>query len=131
MKNMCKLIIIVIVITLLVSCKPSDKYVGDWYGLSDTGQQLRINFSTEKTMTVTDDEENEEVYEINQTATGIQNSTRYFNVQVEGISHYVIFDNTKDEDNAKLYVQTNNTSEFSEVVGDLLYILNRNDYPTQ
>lgn len=42
-----------------------------------------------------------------------------------------MLDDSKDEDNTKFYVQTNNTREFSEVVGNLTYVLNRNDYPAE
>lgn len=131
MKIMSKFLIIFVSVIILISYKPSDKYVGDWYALSETGEQLRINFSTEKIMTIIDEEKNEETYEINQTVSGIENSTRYFKVEVDGISHYLIFDNTKDEDNAKFYVQTNLASDFSDVVGNLIYVLNRNDYPSE
>lgn len=131
MKIMSKAIIILLSTVILISCKPSEKYVGDWYAVSDDGEEFRIHFSTDKTMTVIDEAENQEVYEINQTVSGIQNSTRYFKVEVDGASHYLIFDNTKDEDNAKFYVQTNLAEDFSEVVGNLVYVLNRNDYPIE
>lgn len=128
MKNMNKILMVLMAVVLLVSCKPADKYVGDWYAVSGSGDELKINFSKEKTMTVTGGE-HEEHYEINQTSTGIQNSTRYFGIEVKGASHYVIFDNTKDEDNAKFVKQTNQASDFEDVVGDVIFLMNRNDYP--
>lgn len=127
--NTKKLIFFIVVLTLLVSCKPSDKYVGDWYAVSDSGDNVMINFSKEKLITFSDEDGNEETYDINQTASGIQNSTRYFRVEIEGASHYVIFDNTKDEDNAKLVKQTNQASDFEDVVGDVIYLLSRDDFP--
>ena len=119
----------VFVLFLLVSCKPSDKYAGDWYAVGADGKQVEINFSKEKVMTFKDADGHEEEYEINQTATGIQNSTRYFRVEVEGASHYVIFENNKDEDNAQLVRQTNQASDFEDVVGDIIYLMNRDDFP--
>lgn len=129
MKNMNKVLMVLIAVVLLASCKPADKYVGDWYAKSGSDDELMINFSKEKTMTITDGEQ-EETYELNQSSTGIQNSTRYFGIEVNGASHYVIFDNTKDEDNAKLVKQTNQASDFEDVVGDVIFLMNRNDYPT-
>lgn len=129
-KSSAKIIIGMIVLILLASCKPSDKYAGDWYALSSDGERVTINFSKEKIMTVTRSDQDEETFEINQTTTGIQNSVRYFRVEIEGTSHYMIFDNTKDEDNAKLVKQTNHASDFEDVAGDIIYLLNRNDFPS-
>ena len=129
-KNTNKILLGIIILILLASCKPSDKYTGDWYALSSDGEKVNINFSKEKVMTITNADSDKETFEINQTTTGIQNSTRYFRVEIEGISHYMIFDNTKDEDNAKLVKQTNHASDFEDVVGDVIYLLNRNDFPS-
>lgn len=130
MKSLSKMTVLgVFAMFLLVSCKPSDKYTGDWYAVGAGGNQVEINFSKEKVMTFRDEDGNEEVYDINQTATGIQNSTRYFRVEIEGANHYVIFENNKDEDNAQLVRQTNHASDFEDVVGDIIYLMNRDDFP--
>lgn len=128
MKNKYKMLLLMIGLVLLVGCKPSDKYIGDWHAVTDTGEKVMINFSKEKTMTISGDDE-EESFEINQTTTGLYNGTRYFRIEIEGAGHYVIFDQSKDEDNAKLVKQTNQANDFEDVVGDVIYLLNRNDFP--
>ncbi|HLR79623.1 MAG TPA: hypothetical protein VK119_03465 [Bacillota bacterium] len=130
-KRKWKMFLVAFGLILLVSCKPSDKYTGDWYAVSASGDKVMINFSKEKVMTLSDEEGNEEVYEMNQTASGIQNSTRYFRVEIDGASHYVVFENNKDEDHAQLVKQTNHASDFEDVVGEIIYKMNRNDFPTE
>lgn len=126
-----KISIVVFGLILLISCKPSDKYVGDWYAISNTGEEVMFNFSKDKVMTLSDDEDLEKVFDINQSASGIQNSIRYFRVEIEGASHYVIFENKEDEDNAQLVRQTNHASDFEDVVGDIIYKMNRNGFPSE
>ena len=60
-------IVVVLTLALLASCKPSDKYVGDWLAVSRDGEKVDINFSKEKIMTITDETGDEEKYELNQT----------------------------------------------------------------
>ena len=48
---------------------------------------------------------------------------------MEDGSYYVVFENKKDEENAKLIKQTNHASDFEDVVGDVVLEMNRNDYP--
>lgn len=129
MKNRYKMLLLMVVLVLLVSCKPSDKYVGDWYAVSSSGDEVMINFSKEKKMTITDGDQIE-TYEINQTATGILNNVRYFRIEIDGLNHYVIFEQSKDEDNAKLLQQTNYANDFQDVVGDVIFLMNRNDFPS-
>lgn len=129
--NFSKLVIIVFGLILLVSCKPSDKYTGDWYALSNSSEKVEIHFSKDKVMTIIDDNGNEETYEINQTAAGFQNNLGYYRVEIDEASHYVIFENKKDEDNAQLVKQTNHASDFEDVVGEILYKMYRDDFPTE
>ncbi len=131
LKNINKVIIIVLGLILLVSCKPSDKYTGDWYAVSASGDEVMINFSKEKVITLSDEEGNEEVYDMNQTASGIQNSVRYFKIEIDGSSHYVVFENTKDEDNAQLVKQTNHASDYEDMVGEIIYNMNRSGFPNE
>lgn len=126
-----KISIVVFGLILLIGCKPSDKYVGDWYAISNTGEEVMFNFSKDKVMTLSDDGDLEKVFDIDQTASGIQNSIRYFRVEIEGASHYLIFENKKDEDNAQLVKQTNHASDFEDVVGDIIYKMNRNGFPSE
>lgn len=128
-ENIKKLLVVLFVLGVFVSCKPSDKYAGEWFAVSASGLEVMIDFSKEKTITFLDGEGNEEVYDLNQTVSGIQNSTRYFKIEIDGASHYVVFENSKDEDNAKLVRQTNHASDFEDVVGDVIYQMNRNDFP--
>lgn len=115
----------------LASCKPSDKYVGDWYALSNTGEKVMINFSKEKTMTVTSNDNDEEKLNINQTSTGFINEVRYFGIDIEKEKYYVVFENKKDEANAILIKQTNHASDFEDVVGDIIYKMNRDRFPEE
>ena len=123
--------VVVIAIALLVSCKPSDKYVGDWLAVSQDGEQVNINFSKEKVMTITDEVGDEEIYELNQTGTGFQNNVGYYHIKIDNLSHYVIFENRKDESNAILVKQTNVASDFEDLVGDIIYTMNRDSYPDE
>ena len=123
--------VVVLALTLLVSCKPSDKYVGDWLAISMDGEKVKINFSKEKTITFTDEAGNEENYDLNQTGTGFQNNVSYYRVEIDSLSHYIIFENKKDESNAVLVKQTNVASDFEDLVGDVIYTMNRDNYPDE
>ena len=122
-------IVVVFALGLLASCKPSDKYVGDWLAISKDGENVKINFSKEKTITITDEAGNEANYGLNQTGTGFQNNVSYYRVEIDSLSHYIIFENKKDESNAVLVKQTNVASDFEDLVGDVIYAMNRNNYP--
>jgi hypothetical protein len=124
-------LVVVLAIALLASCKPSDKYVGDWFAVSMDGEKVEINFSKEKTMTITDEAGNEEKYELNQTAAGFQNNVGYYHVEIDNLSHYVIFENRKDESTAILAKQTKVASDFEDFVGEIIYMMNRDSYPEE
>jgi hypothetical protein len=124
-------LVVVLALALLASCKPSDKYVGNWFAVSMDGEKVEINFSKEKTMTITDEAGNEENYELNQTAAGFQNSVGYYRVEIDNLSHYVIFENRKDESTAILAKQTNVASDFEDFVGEIIYMMNRDSYPEE
>lgn len=124
-------IVVVLTLALLASCKPSDKYVGDWLAISRDGEKVDINFSKEKIMTITDETGDEEEYELNQTGTGFQNNVSYYHIKIDSLSHYVIFENKKDEANAILVKQTNVASDFEDLVGEIIYAMNRDSYPDE
>ncbi|QUW20743.1 hypothetical protein JSQ81_13040 [Sporosarcina sp. Marseille-Q4063] len=124
-------LVVMLALVLLASCKPSDKYAGDWHAVSKDGEKVKINFSKEKTMTLTDEAGNEENYELNQTAAGFQNNVGYYRVEIDNLSHYVIFENRKDESNAILAKQTNVASDFEDFVGEIIYTMNRDSYPDE
>lgn len=130
MQNLIKRLVIVIgVILLLVACKPSDKYVGKWYALGNGGEEVTVHFSKEKQITITNEDGEEEKVDFNQTSTGFINEVGYYGIEMDSGSYYVVFDNKKDEANAKLIKQTNHASDFADVVGDVLFKMNRDDYP--
>ena len=81
-------------------------------------------------MTISSHRDKDEIHEINQTATGIQNNIRYFRIDVEGDNYYIVFEDSKDEDNAKFIKQTNEASDFEDVVGDVIFLMNREDFPS-
>ncbi|GEN88785.1 hypothetical protein MKY30_23415 [Oceanobacillus sp. FSL W8-0428] len=126
-----KTVIILFGLILLASCKPSDKYAGDWYALSDTGENVMLHFSEEKILTITDESGNEETFEINQNVAGVMNSTRYYRVEVDGANHYVIFEDKDDESNANFVKQTNYADDFEDMAGEIIYTMNRDDYPRE
>lgn len=130
MNKVYKVMFLCIGFVLLVGCKPSDKYVGDWYALSMLEEEVMVNFSKEKTMTIRSHRDEDEMHEINQTATGIQNNIRYFRIDVEGDNYYIVFEDSKEEDNAKFIKQTNEASDFEDVVGDVIFLMNREDFPS-
>ncbi|WP_066185557.1 hypothetical protein [Gracilibacillus timonensis] len=116
---------------LLMSCKPSDTYAGDWYGLSDTGEQAMLHFSEEKNLTITDETGKEETFEISQNVAGVMNSTRYYRVEVDGANHYVVFEDRDDENNALFVKQTNYADDFEDMEVEIIYVMNREDYPSE
>ena len=124
-------IVVVLALALLVSCKPSDKYAGDWLAISKDSENVKINFSKEKTVTITDEAGNEENYELNQTGTGFRNNVSYYHVKIDSLSHYIVFEDKKDESNAILVKQTNVADDFEDLVGDVIYTMNRNSYPDE
>lgn len=125
------LFIIIGALCLLAACKPSDKYAGEWYALAHDGKQVMVNFSKEKVLTITDDAGNElEEIEFNQTQTGFINQVSYYGIDTDEGFFYIIFDNKKDEANAKLMKQTNHASDFDDAVGDIIFIMNRETFPT-
>src|SRR5690625_4633939 len=71
-------------VILLVGCKPSEKYAGEWSAVSDRGEAVKMHFDREKkTLTLTGSDGKEEVHEINQNATGIKNSLQYYRIEIE------------------------------------------------
>lgn len=129
MKSIYKVMFIVMGLILLVACKPSDKYVGDWYAISGIGEEVMVNFSKEKKMSVTIDGKEDESHDIEQTATGIHNNIRYFKLDIKEHNFYVVFEDSKDEKNAKFIKQTNDADDFVDVVGDVIFVMNRDDFP--
>src|SRR5699024_11628014 len=91
-------------VLLSAACKPSDKYAGEWYAVSNDGEML-VDFSKEKVLTVEDEEGQKETYDFNQHSTGSINEVSYYGIEMEGKDYYVVFDDKKDEDNANLIVQ--------------------------
>jgi hypothetical protein len=119
-------IVVMLALALLASCKPSN-----WFAVSMDGEKVEINFSKEKTLTITDEAGNEEKYELNQTAAGFQNKVGYYHVEINNLSHYIIFENRKDESTAILAKQTNVASDFEDFVGEIIYMMNRDSYPEE
>ena len=116
------------IILLLIACKPSDKYAGEWYAISDEGK-VKVDFSEEKVLTVEDENNRKETIDFNQHSSGFINNVKYYGLEMEDGSYYVVFENKKDEENVKLIKQTNHASDFEDVVGDVVLEMNRNDYP--
>lgn len=124
-------ILLIFVLVLLASCKPSDKYTGEWFAISDKGEETTINFSEDKTITVTNAEDgSEQSFDMKQTGMGIQNSVQYYHIEIDSKSYYVIFEDRKDEDNAVVIKQTNHASDYKDVVGDVIYTMNRESFPS-
>lgn len=123
-----QIVVVLGVFLLLAACKPSDKYAGEWYAISNDGK-VKVDFSEEKVMTVEDEDNHKETFDFNQNSTGFINEVKYYGIEMDDKNYYVVFDNKKDEDNAKLIVQTNQASDFEDVVGDIVFEMNRNEYP--
>ncbi|KZE37319.1 hypothetical protein AV656_12175 [Bhargavaea cecembensis] len=124
-------VLLALVFVLLAGCKPSDKYLGEWYAVAQDGSQVKIHFSGDKTMTISDEEGQEKAYEISQTAAGFRNSVGYYRVEVDAQSHYIVFEDRKDDLNAIFVKQTNVASDFEDMVGEVLYSMNRDRFPEQ
>lgn len=114
---------------LLIACKPSDKYAGGWYAITNEGEEVMVHFSKEKVLKIKDKNDQEETFAFNQSATGFINEVKYFGIEIENKKHYVVFENKKDEANALLIKQTNQASDFEDVVGDVVLTMNRDQYP--
>lgn len=118
---------IVFVMFLLVSCKPSEKYAGDWNAVSDTGEEISMHFDREeKKLTLVDSSGEEEVHEINQNSTGIKNSLQYYGIEIGEDYYYIIFKDRKDEEHAEFVKQTNYASDFDDMVGETVFKMSRN-----
>ncbi|HLR02138.1 MAG TPA: hypothetical protein VK111_05270 [Virgibacillus sp.] len=120
--------VLFIVFLVLAACKPSDKYAGEWFAVSNKGN-VKLEFSKEKVLTVENEDNHKDTFDFNQHSTGFINEVRYFGIEMDGDNFYVVFDNKKDEDNAKLIKQTNQANDFEDVVGDVVFEMNRNEYP--
>src|SRR5699024_12506970 len=98
LKKIYKVLFLFFAFALLVGCKPSDKYVGDWYALSGLGEEVMINFSKEKTMTITSHRDEDEIHEINKTEKAIKNNIRYLKIKRKVKNNNIDFKITKNED---------------------------------
>lgn len=123
-----QIIILLGILLLLTACKPSDKYAGEWYAVSNEGK-AKVDFSKDKVLTVEDENNHKETFDFNQYSSGFINNVKYYGLEMEDGSYYVVFENKKDEENAKLIKQTNHASDFEDVVGDVVFEMNRNEYP--
>ena len=123
-----QIVILLGILLLLTACKPSDKYAGEWYAVSNEGK-AKVDFSKDKVLTVEDENNHKETFDFNQHSSGFINNVKYYGLEMEDGSYYVVFENKKDEENAKLLKQTNHASDFEDVVGDVVFEMNRNEYP--
>lgn len=123
-----QIVILLGIFLLLTACKPSDKYAGEWYAVSNEGK-AKVDFSEEKVLTVEDENNHKETFDFNQHSSGFINNVKYYGLEMEDGSYYVVFENKKDEENAKLIKQTNHANDFEDVVGDVVFEMNRNEYP--
>lgn len=123
-----QIVILLGIFLLLTACKPSDKYAGEWYAVSNEGK-AKVDFSKDKVLTVEDENNHKETFDFNQHSSGFINNVKYYGLEMEDGSYYVVFENKKDEENAKLIKQTNHASDFEDVVGDVVFEMNRNEYP--
>lgn len=123
-----QIVILLGIFLLLTACKPSDKYAGEWYAVSNEGK-AKVDFSEEKVLIVEDENNHKETFDFNQHSSGFINNVKYYGLEMEDGSYYVVFENKKDEENAKPIKQTNHASDFEDVVGDVVFEMNRNEYP--
>src|SRR5699024_2652923 len=94
-----QIVILLGIFLLLSACKPSDKYVGECYAVSNKGKE-KVNFSKEKVLTVEDENNHKETFDFNQHSSGFINNVKYYGLEMEDGSYYVVFENKKDEENA-------------------------------
>lgn len=121
--------LILVVALLLIACKPSDKYAGEWYSITNEGEEVMVHFSKDKILTMIDENDQKEQAEFNQSSTGFINEVSYFGIEIKGEKHFVVFENKKDEANAILIKQTNHANDFEDVVGDIVLKMNRDSFP--
>src|SRR5699024_12553166 len=93
-------------ILLLAACKPSDKYAGECYVVSNDGEML-VDCSKEKVLTVEDEEGQKETYDFNQHSTGFITEVSDYGIERDGKDHYVVVDDQRDEDNDDVIVHAN------------------------
>ncbi|HLR73167.1 MAG TPA: hypothetical protein VK073_03035, partial [Pseudogracilibacillus sp.] len=105
-----QIVILLGILLLLTACKPSDKYAGEWYAVSNEGK-AKVDFSKGKVLTVEDENNHKETFDFNQHSSGFINNVKYYGLEMEDGSYYVVFENKKDEENAKLIKQTNHASD--------------------
>lgn len=126
MNHLRNIMIIVFGILVLVGCKPSEKYEGEWIGVTDGGQEAIVHFDRdEKLLKITDESGEEEVHDINQNAAGIKNSLQYFRIEIEEEPYYVVFKDRKNEGSAEFVKQTNYADDFEDMVGEVIFTMSR------
>lgn len=126
MKYVKRVMILMIGVMLLVACKPSEKYAGEWQAVSSDGDEVTMHFDRgEKQLTFTTNDGEEEVHEINQNAAGIKNNLQYFRIEIGEDAYYVIFNDRKDEGNAEFVKQTNHASDYDDMVGEVIFTMSR------
>ncbi len=126
MKFLKNMMILMIGIILLVACKPSEKFAGEWHAVSKNGEEVIMNFDREeKLLTFTSSDGEKEVHEINQNAAGIKNKLQYFRIEIGEDVYYIIFKDRKNEESAEFVKQTNHASDFDDMVGEVLFTMSR------
>lgn len=120
------MMILMIAVILLMACKPSEKYAGEWHAVSENGEEVIMNFDREeKLLTFTSSDGEKEVHEINQNAAGIKNKLQYFRIEIGEDVYYIIFKDRKNEESAEFVKQTNHASDYDNMVGEVLFTMSR------
>lgn len=128
MRYVSNIVMFMLVIGLLMGCKPSEKYAGEWYAVAGDGAEVLMHFDREeKLLRLTQSSGEEEVHRINQSAAGIKNSLQYFRIEIDGDgnAYYIIFKNRKDLDKAAFVKQTNYADDFDDMVGEVIFTMSR------
>ncbi|MFT3995007.1 MAG: hypothetical protein QM660_11895 [Dysgonomonas sp.] len=110
--------VLLILVTLLVSCKGSDTYRGEWKAMDTEGNKFELIFA-EKSFTVTNADGEIATYEYTQNSVKINNSIKTYGIKLaDGRSLNILFPIATDESKAVIFSGEN----------VVLYTIGRTDY---
>ncbi|WP_322809602.1 hypothetical protein [Carnobacterium maltaromaticum] len=113
--------LVLIMLPVLVSCKVSKDYQGEWFALDGLEKQVKLDFS-EKELKISDGNR----YSLSQYGIGVANSMHYFQIKIDDEKYSLIYPDKKDKDTA-LVVKPDD--EDKPLEGKILFKMNRNKYP--
>lgn len=113
-----KILGLVLLITMLISCSGSDTYRGLWKATDTKGQKYEITFEA-KSFVIKDSLGKANKYDYTQNSVKTENSVRTYGIKLsDGRGYQINFPNSKDEGIGLIFDEN----------GNGLYTISRNNY---